>query len=188
VGRRSENASASYLALFAARKSSGEKNLFTGGESLCAAGDSHSLGMGFEVNSAAPPRGTTFIAGLMMIAAIYLIVTGVLVAAGYASLATGAPLLNGMETMGPLIFFLAAVLLAVCAVALFKLRRWARRAAILFAAWFLANAVPTVSEAVAGARLWPLARGGAIIIGSIVGIRYLMDEDVRAAFVKLPRT
>jgi hypothetical protein len=124
----------------------------------------------------------------MMSAAIYLIVTGVLVAAGYASLAAGASLLNGMETMGPLIFFLAAALLAPCAVALFKLQRWARRAAILLAAWLLANSVPTVSAAVAGARFWPLMRGGAIIIGSVVGIRYLMDESVRAAFVKSPRT
>ncbi|MGA3211398.1 MAG: hypothetical protein ABSD20_08820 [Terriglobales bacterium] len=120
----------------------------------------------------------------MITSAVYLFCTGILAAAGRMALAAGAPLLNGFETMGPLIFFLAATALTASAVALIRLHRWSRWAALIYAAWMLAGSIPGVSAAVAGMRAGPLVRGGSIIIGSIVAIRYLSTEAVRDVFQK----
>lgn len=131
---------------------------------------------------AAHPAGLSILAILVLAGAAFLLGSGVLAALGKVPLAVGAPLLNGLELMGPFIFIVAAVLMAATGYALLKLQRWSRRAAIVLAAWVLAATVPGLSSAVISIRPWTIVREGAIIIGSIVVIRYLMDAPVRAAF------
>lgn len=131
---------------------------------------------------AARPTGVTILAWLVLAGAAFLLGSGALVAAGKVPLAWGAPLLNGLELMGPSIFLLAAVLIAAIGYGMLKLQRWSRLATIVLAAWVLAAAIPGLSSAVANIRPWAIARQGAVIIGSIMAIRYLIDAPVRSAF------
>src|SRR5512141_2976142 len=77
------------------------------------------------------PRGVTIIAGIAWTGAVFLACSAGLVTLGRAPLALGAPLLNGLETLGPLTFCIAAVLTATLGYGLLKLHRWSRRGAIV---------------------------------------------------------
>jgi hypothetical protein len=79
-------------------------------------------------------------------------------------------------------FFIAAVLMAATGYGLLKLHRWSRRGAIALAAWIIAAAVPGTSSAVLTLSPRGALREGAIIVASVMAIRYLIDAPVRAAF------
>ncbi len=98
------------------------------------------------------PLGVIFAA-----VAVYLVGAGVSVILGRASLMSAAWLLQGLEVMGPFVFFLIAAAAAVVAYGVVRGATWARRAGVVLIAVFVFSAVPGVSSAVASQQPWPIA-------------------------------
>ena len=122
------------------------------------------------------------IASLCWLSAAFLVVTGLLTAFGILPLRSGAFLLEGLELMGPGIFFLAAA--ASTAVGFALIFRWpgSRRAAILLLALFGFAGIPSMSSALAEFRWFATATQAAKLLSSVVGIFYLMQPDIVAYF------
>jgi hypothetical protein len=110
--------------------------------------------------------------------AAYLAIDGLLVMQGTVSFASGSYLLGGLGTMGPLIYFIVAGVLAGLGYGLLRGWRLARRLGVIAAGLLIAGAVMPVSAAVAYGQVFGMLTQGAKIIGAIVIIRYLLLGDV----------
>ena len=129
----------------------------------------------------------TFISALSILfalAAAFLVVTGaaMLLSSDMFSFRVGASLLGGFETAGPYAFLLGSAFYALTAYGLWTLRNWARRVAIVIAAWGVLMAVPTASIAATEFNPLPLLLAGLPIIVRVVVIFYLMQPPVTDAF------
>jgi len=130
-----------------------------------------------------PAGAVTGIAVIFASAALALAVLAVLTAFGRLPLAAGAFLVgSGMETAGPAVFLVFAVLSAITAVGLWRLARWARWLAIGLAAWGMWQAVPAISSAVVDFRVVALLREGIAFIVRGVMVWYLMQGETKEAF------
>jgi hypothetical protein len=124
------------------------------------------------------PQGVRWLGVACYALAAYLAGDGILVALGTVSFASGAYWLGGLETMGPLIYFIVAAALAALGFGL--LRGWslARRAAVIAAGLLVAGAVMPVSAAVVYGQVLGMMTQGVKIIAAIMVIRYLLLGDV----------
>jgi hypothetical protein len=122
------------------------------------------------------------IASLCWLSATFLVITGLLRAFGIVPLRSGAFLLEGLQLMGPVIFFLAAA--ASIAIGFALILRWpgARRLGILLFALFGFAAIPSISSAVMEFRWLILATEGAKLLSCVLIIFYLMQPDVVTYF------
>ena len=103
------------------------------------------------------PAGVTAISALFLLAAIYLWIFGVvkLLAPDAISLMSGAQLMYGLELAGPYMAMLVGSGWAIVGVGLFRLRNWARWAAMLVMTIGVAWLVPKISMAELGVHvLW----------------------------------
>ncbi len=130
------------------------------------------------------PAGVAAVAAVFLLAAGYLLVIGLLMLLrpGIVSMAAGADLLDGLEVAGPYMFLLMAAVAGTIAAGLLRLHNWARRVALLVAMIGFALLVPSVSSAVIGLRVGPLARSGLGLIVRMVIVYYLYQAPVREAF------
>src|SRR5580700_11365797 len=129
------------------------------------------------------PTGVTAIAIVFFLSAAYLGLLGavMLVSPGAASMALGAPLLNGLELAGPYMFLLMAGVGVLLGLGLLRLNNWARRAAIAVGFIGVVMLVPAVSAAAVDFRaslLW----GGLGIIVRVIIVWYLYQEPRKRAF------
>jgi len=102
---------------------------------------------------------------------------------GVASMALGAPLLNGLELAGPYMFLLMAGVGALIGWGLWRLNNWARRAAIVVGFVGVVMLVPSVSAAAVDFRVSLLWAGLGIIV-RVMMIWYLYQMPVTKAFAK----
>ncbi len=130
------------------------------------------------------PNGVRAVAALFSICAAYLGVLGalMLVRPGTISMATGAPLLFGLELAGPYMFLLMALLGGAVAWGLVNLNNIARHAATLMAIAGVVMLVPPVSAATVLVQPKPLVIGGLGIIIRVVVAWYLSRADVAEHF------
>jgi hypothetical protein len=116
------------------------------------------------------PIGVTAIAALFVLIAAYLAALGLtmLLSPGAVSIGLGAPLLHGLQLLGPYMFLLAAALAAIVAFGLFRLNNLARRAAIAICFAGMIMLLPKVSADAAdiGPRFF--------LAGSMVVIRMMI--------------
>jgi len=94
------------------------------------------------------------------------------------SFASGTYIMGELVTMGPLVYFLVAALVAGLGFALLRGWRWSRRVAVIAAALLVAGSVMPVSSAVVYSQMVGIVIHGAKIILAIVIIRYLMQAEV----------
>ncbi len=92
--------------------------------------------------------GVTAIASGLLLVSAFLFVTGALAAAGRVALSRAAFLLEGLQLMGPTVFFLVGSVVAVSAIGLLGLRNWARRTTSVLLAVTVGGAIPAISSAV----------------------------------------
>lgn len=128
------------------------------------------------------PEGVRVLALCCFALAAYIAGNGLLVLLGNVSFASGTYILGELVTMGPLVYFLVAVLLAGLGFALLRRWRWSRRLAIIAAALLVAGSVMPVSAAVIYSQVVGMVIHGAKIVLAIVIIRYLMQPDVAEWF------
>jgi hypothetical protein len=128
--------------------------------------------------------GVLLIAVAFFAAAVYLAVTGavMLLRPGAISMVMGAFLLHGLETAGPYMFLLAALLATLTGVGLLRRNNWARRAAAIIALVGVVMEIPTVSASVVSLHLSALAWGGLGIIVRVMMAWYLYQTPVRDYF------
>jgi hypothetical protein len=131
------------------------------------------------------PTGVTVVAFAFFLAAVYLgLIAAVMLASpGVASMALGAPLLNGLELAGPYMFLLMAGVGALIGWGLWRLNNWARRAAIVVGFVGVVMLVPSVSAAAVDFRVSLLWAGLGIIV-RVMMIWYLYQMPVTKAFAK----
>ncbi len=129
------------------------------------------------------PRGVLAIiavCGLLSTIALTLVA---LLLAGLVPLSSGAFLLGaGLEQLGPFVFLLYGVVLAVLAAALWRRWKGAGRAAIVLAAAGVALAIPAISSAVADGRTFAIVRDGLQIMVRVAVIFYLSQPPVKDWF------
>lgn len=130
------------------------------------------------------PEGVRLLAAGCFALAAYLAANGLLVMAGVVSFASGTYVLGELVTMGPLLYFIVAVLLAGLGVALLKRWPWSRRLAVIAAGLLVAGSVMPVSAAVIYSQVAGIVIHGAKIILAIVIIRYLLQPEVREWFAQ----
>ena len=130
------------------------------------------------------PNGVRALAALFALCAIYLGIAGalMLLRPGMVSMSAGAPLLFGLETAGPYMFLLVAVVGGGVARGLMELNNIARHAALLIAITGIVMLVPSVSAATVIAQPKGLALGGLGIIVRVMVAWYLSRGEVAAAF------
>lgn len=120
------------------------------------------------------PIGVTAIATVFAVTAAYLAILGaiLLLSPGAVSLSLGAPLLRGLELAGPYMFLLAAAVIAIVAVGLFRLKNLARRAAIAICLAGMVMLLPKVSADAAdfGPRFFT---AGAMVVVRMMIVWYL---------------
>ena len=128
--------------------------------------------------------GITAIAGIFLLAAVYLLPIGLILrlAPGTFPLKLGDPLLGGLELAGPYMFLLIGGLAALIGWGLLRLNNWARWAAILAALAGVVMLVPRVSGAVVYSAFEKLAWGGLGIMIRVAMIWYLFQEPVKDQF------
>lgn len=124
------------------------------------------------------PSGIRILAVVCFVLAAYLLASGILVTAGAVSLASGRYLLGDYATMGPVLYFGAAVVFGLLGFGLLKGWRFSRRAAIIVVALSMATSLLPVSAAVTYFQIGPLILHGAKIILAIMAIRYLLQAEV----------
>ena len=131
------------------------------------------------------PTGVTVIAFVFFFAAVYLGLIAVVMLAwpGVASMALGAPLLNGLELAGPYMFLLMAGVGALIGWGLWRLNNWARRAAIVVGFVGLVMLVPSVSAAAVEFRVSLLWAGLGIVV-RVMMVWYLYQTPVTKVFAK----
>src|SRR5215469_16538761 len=122
--------------------------------------------------------GVTVIAAIFFTASVYLAGIGLLRLFSDSSvpLSLGAPLLHGLEISGPYTFLLSAVLAAIIAIGLLRLRNLARRAAIAVAVAGIVMLVPKVSADAAELSLRLLFPAAAVMTRVIV-VWYLWQSS-----------
>jgi cell division protein FtsW (lipid II flippase) len=130
------------------------------------------------------PAGVTAIAGLFLLAAIYLLLVGLVMLAspGLVSMAAGADLLGGLEVAGPYMFLLMAAAGTAIGLGLLRRHNWARRLTIVIAMIGIVLLVPTVSRAVEGFRIGKLGWGGLGMIVRVMIVWYLHQPHVKEVF------
>lgn len=124
------------------------------------------------------PEGVRLLGIACLVLAAYLVGNGLLVMAGVVSFATGTYVLGELVTMGALIYFIVAMLVAGLGVALLNGWRWSRRLAVIAAGLLVAGSVMPVSSAVIYSQVAGIVIHGTKIILAIVIIRYLMQPEV----------
>lgn len=130
------------------------------------------------------PAGVSAVAAAFLLAAVYLLVVGLvmLVRPGAVGMSAGADLLGGLGLAGPYMFLLVAGVGVAVALGLWRLHRWARWAAIVLALIGVVMSVPSVSSAVFDFRIAKLASGGLGVIVRTMIVWYLLQEHVGHAF------
>ena len=124
------------------------------------------------------PEGVRALAFACLALSAYVAVNGLLVLLGVVSFASGTYALGDLVTMGPLIYFLVAALVAGLGFALLRGWRWSRRVGIIAAALLVASSVMPISSAVIYSQVVGIVIHGAKIILAIMIIRYLMQPEV----------
>jgi hypothetical protein len=119
------------------------------------------------------PAGLRAVAGVFAILGLYLLVCAALVSTGKASFTVGAWLLGGVETMGPVAYCGIALLGLALAAGLFAMQNWARGVALVVCGLVFFLTIPTISGAVAYARVGGVACQGVKMIVCVVVFRYL---------------
>lgn len=136
-----------------------------------------------EVETKQRPPGITFIAGAELAFALAGLAVFALTFAGTVPLAYGRYLVGpGMETLGPFVFLLFALVMALTAWGMLRLRNWARHITIAFAALGVYFAIPAVSAAVISGNLFPTIREGMQVILRIAVIWHLVQQPTRELF------
>ena len=130
------------------------------------------------------PSGANAIAGVFVLAAIYLFSLGAIMRLrpGAVSMNLGSPLLGGLELAGPFMFWLAAAVGLAVGAGLWGLHNWARWAAIAIALAGMVVLLPDISSAVVDFRIAKLAWGGLGIMVRVVILQYLFQAPVVEAF------
>jgi hypothetical protein len=127
--------------------------------------------------------GITAVAMILLAYAIIAAAYALLLAAGRISMSSGAWLIGGgFEIMGKWIFALYAVIHAACAFGLWRMQKWALRAASLLLLWGAFQAIPAISSATADSRIYAIARDGAQILWRVAALRYLWQQSTRDSF------
>ncbi len=124
------------------------------------------------------PEGVRVLGVGCLAVAAYIVGNGLLVLLGVVSFASGAYILGELVTMGPLIYFITAALVAGLGFALLRGWRWSRRVGMVAAALLVASSVMPVSAAVIYSQVAGIVIHGTKIILAIVIIRYLMQPEV----------
>jgi hypothetical protein len=124
------------------------------------------------------PGGVRLLGWSCLAVAAYLAINGLLVLLGTVSFGSGAYLLGGLETMGPLIYFIVAVMVAALGYGLLRGWRWSRRVGVIAAGLVIAGTVMPVSAAVAYGQVLGMMIHGAKIIVAMMVIRYLLLGEV----------
>jgi hypothetical protein len=130
------------------------------------------------------PNGVVAVAAGLLCIAIYLAIAGALLAAGAIPFSWGAYWLFGMETAGPFAFWLSAMVFAVNAYGLLRMKNWARRLTLVLMIAGIVVALPSVSAAVVAVRPLSIVREGAGVIGRVAVAWYLFQEHIAAAFTR----
>jgi hypothetical protein len=130
------------------------------------------------------PPGITIAAVLFFALAVYLLASALLVALHVVAFTTAAWLLGGLETMGPVIYLVVALVAALIGWGLLRLHTWARHLASVAAGVVFVLSIPTISGAVAYSQVPVIAREGLKIIFCVVLFRYLNTGPVAAAFAE----
>jgi hypothetical protein len=128
------------------------------------------------------PAGVRILGWAIVVIGAFLIGDGLLVYFGKVSFATGSYFLGGLETMGPLIFWIVGCALVALGFSLLRGFRWSRRLGIVAAALLLSTAVMPVSGAVIYGNILGIITNGAKIIVAIAIIRYLLQPEVADYF------
>jgi multidrug transporter EmrE-like cation transporter len=136
------------------------------------------------------PIGVRVIATIFLLTAGYLVVVGtvMLLGPGAISMSAGADLLGGLETAGPSMFLLIALVGAAIGIGLLRLHNWARRLAILAALLGIVLLLPSVSSAVLDFRIAHLIWGGLGVMVRAMIVWYLYQHPVKETFNREPRT
>jgi len=132
------------------------------------------------------PIGVTLISAAFFLAGAYLWTIGamMLIAPGSVSLMAGAPLMFGLELAGPYMALLLGFGWALIGWGLFRLRNWARRAAMIVMAIGIGLLVPKISAAQLG---WPLLWYGLQIAVRAAAAWYLTQgREVIDSFARKP--
>ncbi len=128
------------------------------------------------------PTGIRVLSTVCFLLAAYLLISGILVIPGAVSLASGRYLLGEYVNLGPAIYFLAALTMALMGIGLHRGWRLFRRLAIIVAAVFMATSLLPITAAVTYFQVAPLVLHGVKIILAIMAIRYLLQPEVVAFF------
>ena len=130
------------------------------------------------------PGGVIAAALLFFSLAAYLVFSAALVAFGVVSFTAGAWLLGGLETMGPVIYGIGAVVAAVIGWGLLRRQNWARHLGTLAAGVVFVLSIPTISGAVAYSQVPAIVREGVKIIVCVVLFRALNTGESAAWFAQ----
>ena len=138
--------------------------------------------LGREAAERVRPAGVAGIAVIFAAGAFASSVLALMTFFGRLPLAAGAVLVGDLETAGPAVFVIFAVLSAITAAGLMRLQRWSRWLALAIAAWGMWQAVAPISSAVIDFRVAALAREGLAFIVRGVIVFYLLQAETRDAF------
>jgi hypothetical protein len=129
------------------------------------------------------PLGVTAIAALLFLIAAYLATVGSLRLAfpDAIRLSLGAPLLHGLEISGPYMFLLGAVVAAIVAYGLLRLKNLARRAAILIGMAGIVLLIPKLSGDAADLSVRLFVTGFAVMIRVAI-VWYLWQSTTAEKF------
>lgn len=137
-----------------------------------------------DVSTEPVPNGVRAIAALVAVSAFYLGIIGalMLLRPGMISMAAGAPLLSGLETAGPYLFLLAALVGVIIAWGLVTRSNLARHAAILIAIAGVVMLVPSISGAVVMVNAKAIVIDGLGIIVRVMMAWYLSRGETAEQF------
>lgn len=129
------------------------------------------------------PAGVTAVALIFLAYAIIAAIYALLLTSGRIAMSRGAWLIGGgFEIMGKWVFALYAMIHGACAVGLWRMQRWALRAASLLLLWGVFQVIPAISSATADSRILAIAREGVQILWRVVALRYLWQQSTRDSF------
>jgi hypothetical protein len=130
------------------------------------------------------PDGVRAIAALFTACGVYLAIVGVvsLIRPGTIPPWFVTPLLLGLESYGPYILLLSALVAGAIALGLWKLNNIARRIAQLLAIAGIVILIPYVSTATVMVKLKPLVMGGLSIIVRVIVTWNLSRDEAAEAF------
>lgn len=130
------------------------------------------------------PTGVTWIGAVFFLGTAYLGATGIvmIVRPGLVPLTVGSSFLGGLELAGPYMFLVFSLVCGLIGWGLFRLNRWARRAAIAAAFVGIVLLVPGVSSSVISFRASALLWGALGVIVRVMILWYLFQEPVAEQF------